>query len=548
MENPTNKIKYILYARKSSESEEKQAMSIDSQLDVLKELAGRKSIRISEIRTEAASAKMPGRLVFTKLLDDIESGKYEGIIVWNPDRLSRNSMDTGRLIYLLDTGKLQEIVTPTQTFINTPNDKFLFNLLCGQTKFENDNKGLNVKRGLKTKCERGIYPAPAPLGYLNDKYAERGNKTIQKDPECFDLIRKMFDLMLTGRYSPLKIRDVANNEWGFKTPNGQKLGRSSIYNIFTRPFYYGKFEYPVNSGFWYKGIHPSMISVEEYDRIQILLGREGKPRPKSHIFAFTGIMRCGECGCMITAEEKTKRQQNGNTHHYIYYHCTKRKDVGCSQKSIEEKALRKQILKTLREIEVHPEFTEWALDLYKKFNNKEAFDIKKIIASNEKALKECVDKIDTLIDMRTDKEISQDQFKTKIAKLEKDKARLEELQKDTHGRISKWIEKAEEIFVLARDGRKTFEKGGLEKRREILTNLGSHLILKDKKLSITIEKPLLLMKKASKELKRIHRDLEPRKNGITKEQLHAIYSQSPRLLRDLDSNQDTILQRDVSYH
>ncbi len=536
MHEDVMKIKYLLYARKSSESEDRQVLSIDSQIDELRLLIERHGLELDEIRSEAYSAKAPGRPVFNKMLDDIESGKTQGIIVWNPDRLSRNSMDTGRLIYLFDLGKLKEIFTPSQTFKNTPNDKFLLNLLCSQAKLENDNKGINVKRGLKAKAERGIYPAPAPLGYLNDRYAERGNKTIVKDPERFDMIRKMFDLMLTGRYSALQVRDVANEQWGFRTPNDQKLGRSSIYNIFTRPFYYGMFEYPVNSGIWHKAIHTPMITVEEYDRIQTLLGRDGKPRPQGHLFSFTGMMRCDECQCQITAEEKTKKQQNGNIHHYIYYHCTKKKDPNCRQKSIEEKELKKQILKTLDEVEIPDDFHEWAMKWFQKTNQKESFDTHKILAHQQKAFKECADKIDALIDMRAAHEINQEQFRTRMAKLEKEKARLDELLADTSKRMSNWLKKADEWFSLARDGKTEFANGDMDTRRRILSNLGSNLLLRDKKLSITIEKPLLLLKKASKEVKRIKRGLEPRGNGVTKEQLHAIYSRSPRLLRGQDSN------------
>ena len=232
MEHPSSKIQYLLYARKSSESEDRQVLSIDSQIKEMSETAKRDGRELIAVRTEAQSAKAPGRSVFNQVMDEIEQGKVQGIVVWNPDRLSRNSVDTGRLIYLFDLGKLQEVVTPSQVFRNTPNDKFLLSLLCSQAKLDNDNKGINVKRGLKAKAERGIYPAPAPLGYLNDKYAERGNKTIKPDPERFNLVRKMFDLMLTGSYSPLRILKIATEEWGLRTPNSKKLARSNIYYLF----------------------------------------------------------------------------------------------------------------------------------------------------------------------------------------------------------------------------------------------------------------------------------------------------------------------------
>ena len=548
MNDEVMKIKYILYARKSTESEDRQVLSIDSQIDELKILAQRTSLKIDEIRKEAFSAKAPGRVVFNSILDDVEAGKTQGIIVWNPDRLSRNSVDTGRIIYLFDLGKLQEIVTPSQVFRNTPNDKFLLNLLCSQAKLENDNKGINVKRGLKAKCERGIYPAPAPTGYTNDKYAERGNKTVLPNLERFDLVRKIFDWMLSGNYTVPQIRIKSRKELGLTMPNGKTIGHNSLYYIFSNPFYYGSFEYPLKSGNWYKGIHKPMITEEEYDRIQVLLGRKGRPRPKSHIFAFTGMMRCGECGSAITAEEKYKYQQNGNTHHYIYYHCTKKRNPNCSQGSIEEKELRKQVSESINTVEVPTQFHKWAMKWFKEGNEKEAGNINLIITNLQKAYKACVNKISKLIDMRASEEITDQEFRDKKSELSKEKLRLEELLADTGDRINKWMKKADEMFHFASMAKVAFENGDLELRKSTLQNFGSNLLLLDKKISITIEKPLLLLKDASKELKRIHRRLEPRRKPVKQMDLERIYAQNRILLRDLDSNQDTQVQNLMSYH
>lgn len=548
MKEDVMKIKYILYARKSSEQEDRQVLSIDSQTDELKSLAQKSSITITDIRTEAFSAKAPGRPIFSQMLDDVQSGKAQGIIVWNPDRLSRNSMDTGRLIYLFDLGKLQEIITPSQVFKNTPNDKFLLNLLCSQAKLENDNKGINVKRGLRAKCERGIYPAPAPTGYLNDRYAERGNKTVQPDPERFDIIRKIFNLMLTGNYTVPRLVEIATKELNLRMPTGRPIARNTLYYTFTNPLYYGSFEYPLRSGNWYKGIHKPMINMEEYDKVQELLGRKGRPRPKTHIFAFTGMMTCTGCGSAITAEEKTKHQQNGNTHHYIYYHCTKRKNPNCTERCIEEKKFKEQVAEMLDETNIPHEFHVWAMKWFRNENEKDLGSLANARTNQHAEFKRCMKKISNIIDMRAAEEINEEEFRIKKSELLKDKHRLEELMNDNGDQLEKLLAKAEKIFNFAETAKAGFATGNSEQCKRILADLGSNLQLHDRKLSITIEKPLVILKPVAKEVRAIHASLEPRKNEVTTEELEHLYTQLSAKLRGLESNQDSRFQRAFAYH
>jgi DNA invertase Pin-like site-specific DNA recombinase len=203
-ENKT-KMVYALYPRRSSEAEDKQVLSIDAQIDELKKLA--KSIGLDlaslDIRQESHSAKAPrSRPVWNGIIKDIEKGKLNGIIAWQANRLSRNAVDTGEMIYLMDTGKLAEVVTPSQVFRNTPNDKMMLNFFCMVAKFENDNKGVDVKRGLNKKAGKGYLPSGAKPGYMNDLHAEKGNKKLFADPVRFPIIKEAWRLMLTGLHTP----------------------------------------------------------------------------------------------------------------------------------------------------------------------------------------------------------------------------------------------------------------------------------------------------------------------------------------------------------
>ena len=187
-----NLIQYCLYARKSSESDERQAMSIDGQLCEMKKMAKKEHLNVTSIIIESHSAKESGqRPEFNNLLQGINEEQFNAILTWAPDRLSRNAGDLGRIVDLMDQGKLQTIRTYSQSFSNNPNEKFLLMILCSQAKLENDNRGVNVKRGLRNKCEYGIRPGLAPIGYKNVLKANR-IATVCIDEVRAPIVREMF--------------------------------------------------------------------------------------------------------------------------------------------------------------------------------------------------------------------------------------------------------------------------------------------------------------------------------------------------------------------
>jgi site-specific DNA recombinase len=191
--NTAIKVKYCLYARKSTESEERQVLSIDSQIKEMFQLAERENLEVVTIKQESHSAKETGqRPIFNEIIDEIKQGKFNGILTWAPDRISRNAGDLGKIVDLMDAGLLQDIRTFGQRFGNNPNEKFLLMILGSQAKLENDNRGINVKRGLRTRVEMGLWPGIAPLGYLNQKLMDKKCQ-ILIDPLRAPVIKKMFE-------------------------------------------------------------------------------------------------------------------------------------------------------------------------------------------------------------------------------------------------------------------------------------------------------------------------------------------------------------------
>lgn len=344
-------VEYCLYARKSSEDDERQALSIDSQIKEMAIQAEAQGLRVTEIRKESHSAKYSGkRPVFEQLIQDVDAGLFTGILSWAPDRLSRNAGDLGSLVDLMDQGKLREIRTHGQVFTNSPNDKFLLMILCSQAKLENDNRGINVKRGMKTKCELGFRPNMTPLGYNNDYRSGKGQKKVFVDKKRAPIIKEVFEKVAGGASG----RDVYEwfKEVGYKTKKNKTVTLSMVYRMLNNPYYCGIFEFPVGSGKWYKGSYAPIISRELFDAVQRKMVVAPKSKPGTKQFDYTKLLKCGGCGSGITAQEKFKQTKKHGNRRYVYYHCTQSRNFDCSQPYLREEKLSEAFLKLLSDITI----------------------------------------------------------------------------------------------------------------------------------------------------------------------------------------------------
>jgi len=358
-ENNKEKLAYCLYARKSSESDERQAMSIESQVKEMSALVEKENISIKEIRSESYSAKVSGtRLVFNQMIEDIKSGIFNAILTWAPDRLSRNAGDLGALIDLMDAQKLYTIKTFSQVFSDNPNEKFLLMILCSQAKLENDNRGLNVKRGIRAKCEMGWRPCMPPLGYYNR--ALNNIKDIIIDPERGPIVKEMFYRVAYLGESGRKLKKWLDSIH-FTIKSGRPVQLSLILSMLKNPFYYGEFEYPIGSGRWYKGSHEPIIGKDVFDMVQA--SRIGPRNVKygAKAFAFKMILKCGNCGGSIVGEEKFKKLLDGTFTHHIYYHCSKTLERKCSKHYLTEEELAKKLLLFIEDLDMNKIFVSQSL-------------------------------------------------------------------------------------------------------------------------------------------------------------------------------------------
>lgn len=524
-EHNFEKNRYFLYARKSTESEDRQAASIPAQIEVMSDVAKEMGLNIVDTLSESASGFHIGRKIFNQMLERIENGEADGILVWKLSRLSRNPEDAGKIMGMLQRKVIKHIRTSDRNWLPEDNVMMMYVEFGVTNQFSRDLSD-DTTRGLIKKAERGWCPkASLPLGYMHSPFKKIGDKEILPDPERFDIVSKAIKKVATGEMRALEALEYANN-LGLRTKKGQEVSESVFYRILSNPFYYGKFEYPEKSGNWFDGKHEKAITEEEFSLIQRTRGKKDRPRPQKHLFPFTGMMKCGECGCSIVVDPKVKVQKNGNVHKYNYYRCTKAQG-NCSQSSIEKTELERQLKEILESIEIPDSIHEWAIKELAKDNQKEIEDREEIITMARTGYDDSLEKINNLVKgYYVDKKIPEEAYNTNLQALEKQKAKYKKILDGADERIDEWIAKTEKVFNFANTAKERFEHGDLSIKNSILFNLGVNVVIKDRKVSIDIDKPLRIIQKAKPQMKSILDSLEPQGKPISIEDAKILLSKN----------------------
>ncbi len=508
--------RYMMYCRKSSESDERQIQSLPDQITNLTTLIEQRGVQlIGEPLQEQRTAKIPGRPIFDRLIQMIEDGKVNGIVLLNPSRLSRNTVDTGRIIYLMDQGKLIEVVTPYQTFRNNPNDKFMLNLLCTQAKLENDNKSVNVAEALKLKAERGVFPGRARPGYRNNHEKPQGLRDISVDPLYFPLMRKLFDLALTGNYSVEALIREAKILGIRSSKSGKPIVKSWMHRLLRDPFYTGRFMY---CGKLYQGQHPAMLSDSEFNLLQDILDGKSKGRQQKHDFALNGIIHCGECQYCITAQEHTKKYKNGTQQVFGYYCCTKKGEIKCSQPYISTTKLEGQFMNDLLQFKFEDkEFVDWAYEALDETASKDQVVNKNSVEALQIVLDGINRRIDNLIALKISPAndgalLSDVEFSDRKRELMMEKERVMQQLSQTNPNGSDWRDVARDAFEFALLAKERFEHGDSEDKKVIFKAIGVNPILLDQKLAYQPRFIFLKIKEGVKKTNDEIDRLEPEKS------------------------------------
>ena len=460
--------KLFLYARKSTDVEDKQVLSIDAQIHELREFAVREKLTIVEELIEKQSAKTPGRPIFNTMLERIEAGEAEGILAWHADRLARNSVDGGRIIYLLDTGKIKSLKFPRSWFENTPQGKLMLHNDFGFSKYFVDALSENTKRGLREKVRKGEYPGRAPFGYLNDARVKR----ISVDRERAPIVKEAFERYATGNETLDSLRHFFASR-GVRTATGNLVGASCISSILSNPIYYGHFLYNREV---HEGKHEAIISKKLFDAVDAVLNRrwryspsENKDEPK----AFLGLLHCADCGMGVTCEV-----QKGHT----YYRCTKKNKLKwCKQPYIREEELDRQISNLLKPYSLRADWADEMLTRVKEEKTRDSQSARLMAEQKRGGIEKINLRLQTLLDSFLDGVIDRETYVAEKAKGMSQKKSLEEQSSALLKGRADWLEPFQSWILTARNAGEIADKGSLQEKRVLAQKVfGSNLVLDSK--------------------------------------------------------------------
>lgn len=489
LKNKDNKLKYLAYIRKSTEEEDRQILSKKAQEDEIRRLFP--DLDITFLKDDAGnigesmSAAKPGRPVFNKMIEMLESGKYKGIVAWHPDRLSRNMPDASRIIWDIQTGVIDDLKFCNFTFEKTPEGIMLLQMIMSQAQYYSAKLSKDVKRGNAKKRALGQLTGLVPIGYKSISPTNNGRSTYAvPDPERFDIIQKAFRMYMSGEYSvPMVVKWL--NSQGFLTPlhpktGGKPLATTTFYKMLKNPRYAGFIpdpNHPDDPAYYTKAAFQPMITEDEYNKIQKLLGRKGGARmPHDKVFEFKGVLKCGVCGHSVTAERKKGHD---------YYHCThKSKKIKCTQGSIRGEDLELKLDALLQQYTISDELYQWGLKALQELADKEQIERDAAQDTQNTTIQVLQRRLDNLLNLVSDGIITSSEYTGKKAEISKQLEEIQSQQAKTNQDVNNWYNIVERTLTYLCDANTRFKNGELPTKRLILESIGSNAKLTDGEVSI----------------------------------------------------------------
>lgn len=330
-------LRYVLYARKSTDDPKRQVRSIPDQIDECKQLAQRLGLNVVDTFREEKSAKRPNiRPVFTKVVEDIKAGKYDAILAWNPDRLARNMLEAGMLIDLADSKIIKDFKFVTHIYSPDANGKMLLGMAFVLSKQYSDKLSQDVTRGVRKKFEEGKSPIHKH-GYIRD---DHGIYRPDEVNDRFAIIQSAWYMRADGK-SLEEINEYVNQKGYYRltesTKQKQYMTFQKLSTIFKDSFYYGALVQAGQTVFLPEiyDFEP-MVDRDTYDKVQSLILDRYIPY-KSKLGTFYPLKQMVKCD--YCQSNMVVAPSSGHLERYLYYRCD---NVLCVRNSAENRAKNKK--------------------------------------------------------------------------------------------------------------------------------------------------------------------------------------------------------------
>jgi len=501
------KPKYFLYARKSTEDDDRQVMSIAAQLFELREYARKENLEILAEFQESKSAKTPGRPIFNEMMDKIEEMEGVGILAWHPDRLARNSIDGGRVIYAVDQKKIVSLNFSTFWFEPTPQGLFMLQVAFGQSKYYSDNLSENIKRGVRQKLRRGEWLNLAPFGYVNNSNI----KNIEPHPTNARIVRIAYEEYAKGNHTFVSL-GLFLADLGVVSRNQTPLAKVSIKRLLTNKAYLG---FVRHGDEWFEGNFAPLVSSALFEDVQKVLQDKERPRKRKvkHNFPFTGLFRCEECDSMISAQWTTNRHGTK----YRYYRCSKKRGR-CSQTYLQEKDLAGQISARLQTISLPDRYTSWMLDQVKQWEQEEKTEYGSEVQNLSNRIKANEARMDKLVSTYLDGDIPKAIYLTQKDKLMRASLTLKEEKKDFERGRNKWVEPLREWILYTKQADFLSSSDNFQEIASFVKKVGTNPTVRDKTARFSFSSPSQFVAKRHHILSALPRPVRSR-SDLTKQEV-----------------------------
>lgn len=471
--------KALLYVRVSSKEQEKEGYSLDAQEKLGRDYAQRHNLEIVRMWKVAESAWKRDRVEFNQLIEHSKRHpEIEHIIFDITDRMTRNDFDKLKIYTLIEDFSKTIHFSRTNKTINKDSgsdDEFMFDIEVAVAKKMSNDISRKARMGMLEKAEQGEYPSAAPIGYINNKHTH----TIGIDPVRAHFVRTAFLEMATGNYSLSKLADKLYSD-GLRSRNDLKVIKPTLGKILNNPFYYGSFLW---KGKLYPGVHESIITKQQFDRVQnVLSGRGFSYQANKNGFAFNNLAKCGECGCKVLGGMKKGK--------YVYYHCTFSKGRHKNENSyVREDRMAMLFEDSVRRVSISEDKVKWVKNALaeSKGSHVRAQEQKMSSLLTQKAKWE--GRLSRLYDLRVDGTIDSDGFGSKKTDYETQLAGIESAIKQNQTINPNFFEDGCKILELSNRLFPLYLKSDAEDKARILKLIASNYTLSDLTISATYVKP-----------------------------------------------------------